>query len=442
MMEGGSSRLGWSARLPEGLAAALLVVAMAAGGHVQGRGDTAVHAVATLTLGMAIWRWRIAPLQALQRLMLGLLAAAIALAVLQLVPVPSGFLQELPGRRVVLEENRLAGQAVQWLPMTLDPVGTLRALLALLVFLAMWMSCTTLTPASRTQLFKLAAAVALPLALLGFVQATQKADTTGGGGLFENRNHHAALMAMLLPAAVAAARDARDGGRHIREGAWYAVAVALLLGAALSFSRAGFVLALLSASASVLLLAPRAGRRRAYVSAAGVALALSLCAVAIFPLDRLAARFGSSLLGDLRWQYLANGWLAMREYMPWGGGLGSFRQLYAQVEPVGSLGEFTYANHAHNELLQNGIEGGVPGLLLMLGFVGLVVVAGIRVLRTLGPFDVWRRAALVAVCVPLLHSLVDYPLRTFACSIPFAVGVAILLAPPRPRAPGHDSRSC
>lgn len=434
---------GW---LPESLAAGVLGVAMVAGGHALGRSDAAVHAVATLALGMSLWRWRTAPLQALQRVMVALLAGAVALALFQLVPISSDTWQELPGRRVVLEENRLAGLAVQWLPMTLDPVGTLRALLALTAFAAMWMLCTTLTASSRTRLFKLAAGIAVPLALLGLVQATQKADTTGGSGLFENRNHHATLMAMLLPAAIAAARDARDGGRHAPVLAWHGVAAALLLGAALTFSRAGFVLALLSACASVVLLAPRAPRRRAYAQAAAAAMILGLCAVAIFPMERLAARFGSSLLGDLRWQYLANGYLALREYLPWGGGLGTFRQLYAQAEPLRSLGEFTYANHAHNELLQNGIEAGVPGLLLMLVLAGLVVAAGSRILRTRGSGEVWRRAALVAVCVPLLHSLVDYPLRTFACSIPFALALAILLAAPDhvrraiPAAPADDAR--
>ena len=109
--------------------------------------------------------------------------------------------------------------------------------------------------------------------------------------------------------------------------------------------------------------------------------------------------------------------------------MGSFREVYRQFEPLQSLGEFTFANHAHNELLQNTIEGGLPALVLMLVFVGVVVASALALLRRGGGADPWRRAALVSASVPLIHSLVDYPLRTLACGILLALALAVLLSP-------------
>jgi len=115
-------------------------------------------------------------------------------------------------------------------------------------------------------------------------------------------------------------------------------------------------------------------------------------------------------------------------YLPWGSGLGSFRPVYAQFEPLQSLGEYTYANHAHNELLQNTIEGGLPALALMGAFLGVIAVAAGRMFSRGLVVDYWRRAALISVSVPLLHSLVDYPLRTLACSVVMALALAVLLS--------------
>ena len=86
----------------------------------------------------------------------------------------------------------------------------------------------------------------------------------------------------------------------------------------------------------------------------------------------------------------------------------------------------TYALHAHNDLLEVALELGVPGLLL--AGIALVLLA----------WAVWQarahttRIALpvfvicVAIAASLLHSLVDYPLRTLSVLVVFTGLVAQL----------------
>jgi hypothetical protein len=430
-------------RLATGIAAALLLVAMVFGGGLSGRGDTLVHAIAVLALGFALARVRWSALGRAQKAMAWLLGAAAALALLQMLPLPVGIAERLPGRALVLSELRFAGLRPTSLAMSLDRWATLRALLALVTFAAMWALCTTLTMDARVRLLKLAVLAALPLALLGFAQASMKRDTTGANALFANRNHFATLMAMLLPLAFAAAREARN--RRLPGGAlpWLGCAIVLLLGAAMSFSRAGFLLACLATAAVLLAQAPWRGRDRArnegpaFGAGAWLALALAALGIGVFALDRLGARFASDVAGDLRWTVLSQAWPVLQAWLPWGSGLGSFGAAYGAAEPLQSLGPYVVAPYAHDELLQVAIEAGWPGLLLAGIFVGLVLVAAARAFLRDRPGGEWRVAAAIASLVPLLHSLVDYPLRTLACSLVLALLLSLGLQPSRTMAPAR-----
>ena len=92
----------------------------------------------------------------------------------------------------------------------------------------------------------------------------------------------------------------------------------------------------------------------------------------------------------------------------------------------------TYVIHAHNDYAELALETGVAGILLMLLFLAWWAVAVWRVWRTAeaGPF---ARAASIASAAMLVHSLVDFPLRTAAMSACFAMCLALLAdrrAPP------------
>src|SRR5690606_19187537 len=73
-----------------------------------------------------------------------------------------------------------------------------------------------------------------------------------------------------------------------------------------------------------------------------------------------------------------------------------------------------YVNHAHNDYLELILEGGAPAVLLIATYF-MLLAWQIPALRN-SPF---QKAALVAVVFVLIHSLVDYPLRTFALTLTF-----------------------
>jgi O-antigen ligase len=110
--------------------------------------------------------------------------------------------------------------------------------------------------------------------------------------------------------------------------------------------------------------------------------------------------------------------------MPFGSGLGSFRDVYPLYERAAQV-TTTYAVHAHNEYIELVLELGLPGVLLILLFVGWWAYRVWRVWRSAeaGPF---ARAAAIASAAVLIHSFVDFPLRTAAIAGCFGMCMALL----------------
>jgi Lipid A core - O-antigen ligase and related enzymes len=89
-------------------------------------------------------------------------------------------------------------------------------------------------------------------------------------------------------------------------------------------------------------------------------------------------------------------------------------------------------NHAHNDYAELALETGVPGLAVLIVFLLWWGGAVARVWRSVeaGPY---ARAASIASAAILVHSLVDFPLRTAAISACFGMCLALLAdrrAPP------------
>ncbi|WP_159015919.1 O-antigen ligase family protein [Cognatiluteimonas profundi] len=399
-----------------------------------------MHLLALPAAVLAILRWRHAGATRNQRLFLYWVVAALAVFALQLLPIPASLFARMPQRAAVLADLHHAGLTPGWLPMTLDTWGSVRALLAFATFAAMALLAMTLSQAARQRLLMLALLAAVPMALLGYSQAAAGANSTlrfydyhhpmGAIGLFANRNHYADLMGLLLPFGFAFAAQAQSRQQRGLAAAWYALVVILLLAAALSFSRAGIALTVVAVAASVLLLRPVGTRGRHVLPL--LALGLAALGIATYAWDGIVARLAQDPLDDLRWQYVHYGMDAMRAWLPWGSGFGSFRDVYATFEPVSAMVE-VFALHAHNDLLEVAIEAGAPGLALIGAFLVLLFIASFSKFRKVlhGRAENSRTihaAAAVACMVPILHSLVDYPLRTLAIATVFALALSVLLA--------------
>jgi O-antigen ligase len=127
-------------------------------------------------------------------------------------------------------------------------------------------------------------------------------------------------------------------------------------------------------------------------------------------------------------------------FFPAGSGLGTFTHVHEMYAPR-SLARESYVNHAHDDWLELGLEAGMPAMVLALGFLAWYAAAAAGAWRSPSAGEspankLLARAASVSVLLILLHSTVDYPLRTIAVMVMFAMCCALMLPPARPAAVG------
>lgn len=441
----------WYASGPFLLAAAFVGVVFLAGGsgRTGSAGFLAIYPAAGLSLAMGVMRARLELLRR-YRWLLFLIGASLLLALLHLIPLPPAIWQALPGRDLVAAIDGAAGTADVWRPLSLSPAGSRAALFALIVPAAALAIGMAIPGRQRQRLALLVLGLGGLSAVLGLVQILSPAssgwylhDVTNRGlpvGLFANRNHQAAMLACLLP--MLAWLALRPGGRPARR----RVVAILAGGAAMGLiplilvcgSRAGIALALIGMAGAAWIVASASEigaarvqrskqrrRRWAMLAVAGGVLTMLAAAISLgrsSALDRLQAQ-------DLDGEFRLSAWRAIGEmagdYFPAGSGLGTFREVYRVAEPYDLLSH-SYLNHAHNDVLELLLTGGLPAILILLAAVALYAGALVRLIRagTARSDGAAREARLrlgrvgaVVIAILATGSLVDYPLRvpSLAC---------------------------
>ena len=226
-------------------------------------------------------------------------------------------------------------------------------------------------------------------------------------GLFANENHYSSLFFCVIPA-IAWYFLAR-GRRFIT---YIVVCAALVFFLFAVGSRAGMAIsALLSL---VCLFWFGATRLSAFIKAGLLGMVAALMVAA-----GILAGAETGLEGDLRLTIFATTWQVIRENWLFGTGLGSFTTVYPSYEASGDIFS-RYVNHAHSDYLEIFMETGIAGPVLIIAFLMLVLANGFR--------SRLSEAALIAVLALMLHSIVDYPLRTFAVAVPFALYCGIVFS--------------
>jgi O-antigen ligase len=432
---------------------ALTVIAGVAGGASRENAvPLAIIELAAIPLGALALR-RMARERRLDAAMV-ILWLAIAVPLLQLIPLPAALWEAAPGHAALAGAFAALGLQPGWAPLSLFPRATLGCALALLPPAAMFLAVRALTADQRRIVASAWIVLAALGLLLGAVQLTQASGgwaylyaTTNRGalvGVFANRNHEAGFLLALTPiAATFAMPRLQDPSSRVRAGglahamAIAAAAFALVALAALGAvrSRAGLLLAAPAIAGSLALLAWSRGARRslAIVAAAGSAALAVVAAVALFASGPILARFAAPISDEARFEAWPTVVSAARSFMPLGAGVGAFERVFRAAEPL-DLVDVTFFNHAHNEYLELWLETGIVGPGLLLTFA---VWFAIAVRRACQGGDDLQRAASIAVGLLLAQSVVDYPLRTetIACLFAFACGcLAARAAPRRPRA--------
>lgn len=451
-----SSDSSFSVRLFHAYALTFLALALLVGGASRQEvfAPELVSLAAIPLIGLSVWRLRDRAGADL-RLPLGILAALLALPLLQLIPLPYGLWTGLPGRDLVTGALGDAGVAPGWAPISLSPARTWSAFLALLPATAMFLAVLTLAAEPRRRAMLVVIAAGAVSVVVGALQLAGGPDSplrvyeitnrAAAVGFFSNRNHLASLLICVV--VLAAAWGARAALR--RPAAFGQLAAALLvivlaaIGAGMTGSRAGLVL-LLPAGVGAALLAWRAGVARGRGKLAlGVLAAGFVAALLIVQLSfgDTIARLQGGFAEDVRVTAAGVGWEAAKAFAPFGSGFGSFVPAYKIFEGPESVIN-TYINHAHDDWLEVLIEGGLPAALVMAVFLVWFGLTAWKLWRSDAADATPGRAGSLVVLLLLIHSALDYPLRTPAMMVVFALACGLMLpsATPRPRlAPANQA---
>lgn len=119
--------------------------------------------------------------------------------------------------------------------------------------------------------------------------------------------------------------------------------------------------------------------------------------------------------------------MIIAHYFPVGTGLGTFVPIYQQFEPLEAIVP-VYANHVHNDYYELVLETGIGGVIVLASLIAALLQAGLQ-MRLSAPSKT-RIVSFVVLILCLLHSVVDYPLRTQAIAVLFALCLAIIVKRP------------
>lgn len=366
--------------------------------------------------------------------MIGIMGFAVALPLLQSIPLPPSIWQGLPGREIVAQIDQAVGAGRLWRPVSLAPSETVNALGSMALPVAILVLGIQLAPRRQAALVTLPLAMGMLGALLGMLQLLDADDSglylfdiTNKGspvGLFANRNHQAVALSCLIPLGAVALR--LFWPRH-----WPARArsAAALLGLIVTFvlvlvtgSRAG-LLSSLVATALVVFLGPKMDVRspysgaiqRPFLPAIRSAFVAGIGLIAVWQDRDLALRrlLETAPQDDLRAEILPTLWRIAQEQGFWGTGIGSFERVYQIHEPAHLLGP-AYVNHAHNDWLELLITGGWPAILLSFAAAVLITLRFSQLWSAyrVDEMQALRWAGFICIVILSLASFSDYPLRT------------------------------
>lgn len=379
-------------------------------------------------------------------------AAAVALTALQLVPLPGGLAAGLDpiGQDLRRDGEQLLGEPSTWSPLSRDPAGTGYGLAYLIILGGAALLALRVSASNEQGRFTVVAAVAATGVAAAILTALH--ELTGATALYGfyrpafatplllgpllNPNHLGCLFAL---SAVAAAglifhqrqpASARAGWAVCAVGLVAATLTTLSRGATLALLAGGFVLA-------VTLLGQRMRGRDDKAAPPRLTLnAIAIGVVAMCGLALVVYTSGRGVSEQLRatsgaeWNQPGSKYGAWRSAgqlvaeVPWLGiGRGAFETSFTRIHPLAS--KVTYS-HPENEYVQAVVEWGLPGALLLAGLVGWMAVAAARRWR----MGAVTSAALAGATVVAVQSVVDFGLELPGIGVPAVALLASLVNVP------------
>ncbi len=358
-----------------------------------------------------------------------LIVLSMGVFALYLIPLPSAIWTGLPGREILLPGFETLEMAPPALPLSLTPHITFNSVFDFLPPLAV-LICVALTRSSRELMLTLytvifIAVLAFPIGLAQAISpGTLKFyDIVNLGvpiGFFSNANHMAMFNVMAVPLAMyVASRGYRRFTKNndgIAKIAMAGMALIMMLTTVLmTESFAGFGLLIVVTILSLPVVFAKQLKRPKVLAGVVAGLGIFIAAAIInagdlqtLLTDKLndSESISRAIIYDNTVEAIrAMGWV--------GSGPGSFYDVYLMYENRDTM-TTTFANQAHNELLQVILELGVFGASLMAAFIVWFIVASFKAVKAPRRSRKLILILLVSILAVILHSLVDYPLRTIA----------------------------
>lgn len=411
-----------------------------------------LRALAALFLAIGLWYQSNEQMRAIA-VPFGLLVALALWMALQLVPLPSETWRGLAGREDIVAAEQLLGMDNNSRPLTFSPLRTMNSLASLVVPLAALVLLSLLDRASLRRLRTGVVIIGVVSAALGAMQKILPGadglyffDITNRDsavGLFSNRNHNALFLNIALMFSLFQARS--QSRRGLDDKAIWTAAARLLLVVGILITSSRFGLALLGLVGFVygvhwLLRLRNSGKSvplwQKLAAACAAIGALGLIALfallgRIPALERFNGFFEGGMAEGQRTETLPYVWQLATDHFPYGVGFGAFEQAFRTIEPDALL-RARYLNHAHNDWIQLVIEGGLPGVLIfLLGGAWLLRAAwrSIRERKAAGESTSAPLLGVLTLGMMILHSVVDYPLRTPSIMLLAAFAIVLITRP-------------
>ncbi|TIM49041.1 MAG: O-antigen ligase family protein [Mesorhizobium sp.] len=394
------------------LGSVLFIALLIGGGTASGLYTDTLIEVAAIVSAAAVFSR--ASGQRIPHSVLWLLIFAVALAVLQIIPLPTAIFSGLRPE-LLLADSELAGES-QFRFVSVGVGRTIECLLYLVALAAFFLSVLRLRDEQVPALLPFFFMGVICNGLAGAIQYSLSDDIaiegllpfTINAGLFANENHFAALLFVSIPFV---AYYGLFRGHLLSASLGLATLLLLLLAVG---SRAGVLIGLAITVLSIVFLSTRS--RVSGLSILAVFVGLSVFTIGAWTkieADAIDPDFGRGEFARTTIEGIKENWAT-------GVGFGNFQKAYQIYEKEGMIYS-KYVNHAHNEYLEIAFEGGVLAVLLMALYFVILFMALARVRR-----DPLQKAAFLSVFFLLIHSLVDYPLRTEALAMTFAFMNAII----------------
>ncbi|MGH6697173.1 MAG: O-antigen ligase family protein [Sphingopyxis sp.] len=379
--------------------------------------------------------------------------AIVTLVAAHLVPLPPEIWTALPGRGILVKTYEAAGMALPWQPLSMAQARTWNALFALAGPIALLIAVLAVEQRRHQQLLLLLLGLGFFSGITGMLQALgpesgplyfYRISNFGMSvGLFANRNHQAILLATMYPllAAYISLFKGRPDQLFFQRSMTIAGACLLVPLILMTGSRAGLILAVVGIGTAWWVYRKPVSQGRAVGIRAehrsrlvGIGIAVVLLVVVLIvavSTPALQRLIDTDPASELRVQAFPVIVEATKTFFPFGSGIGTFVETYKIFEPDSFI-SVSYFNHAHNDLAEIVMTGGLPALFLAIWVAGLGGIAFFALMRrrkarTEDPdfsAQVMGRAGFAVLAMLALASVADYPLRVPALTL-YAIIAAV-----------------